>query len=133
MLIRVQIFTHLISRAGLVSVGWRGGGGFTFRGGFKYGLKVMRTDSSLLSSNELSSPFSRGGVDQIRPSPGGERFHSEHEVIALIEVASLTYYIWKPGPAPSRARYGNMVAADAIGAEMRAFAPVKGLWGFDGL
>lgn len=36
-------------------------------------------------------------MDQIRLSLGGERFHLEHEVIALIEVAFITlpYYMSK--------------------------------------
>lgn len=42
MLIRVQIFTHLISRSrGCFSL-IGGGEGSVFNGGFKYGLKVMR-------------------------------------------------------------------------------------------
>lgn len=52
------------------------------------------------SQMNFSHPFSCGGrgenrsVDQIRLSLGGERFHLELEVIALIEVAfiTLTYY-----------------------------------------
>lgn len=57
----------------------------------------------------FSPPFSYGGrgksnAAEIRLSFAGERFHLEHEVIALIEVAfiTLTYYMSKnetrPGP-----------------------------------
>lgn len=69
----------------------------------------------------FSHPFSCGGrgenrsVDQIRLSLGGERFHLEHEVIALIEVAfiTLTYYTSQWASAPSRRRYESVVNADA--------------------
>lgn len=75
-------------------------------------------------------------VDEIRLSLGGERFHLECEVIALIEVAfiTLTYYMSKWASAPSRRRYENIVNADAsigvIRKEMIILS-VKGLWGFD--
>lgn len=122
MLIRVQIFTHLISRSrgcfSLIGVGgaarvyfsmvdlnmaWRWWGGIV----------------NYCRQMNFSPPFScggrgeNGGVDQIRLSLGGERFHLEHEVIALIEVAfiTLTYYMSKWASAPSRRRYGNIVTA----------------------
>lgn len=53
-------------------------------------------------------------MDEIRLSFAGERFHLEHEVIALIEVAFVTlpYYMSenepRPAPVPPRCRYGAL-------------------------
>lgn len=53
-------------------------------------------------------------MDEIRLSFAGERFHLEHEVIALIEVAFVTlpYYMseneHRPAPVPPRCRYGAL-------------------------
>lgn len=117
MLIWVQIFTHLISR-GLVVSFWLGGErenekdgekkktkkerGFTFQ----WRIKIWpQGDEEVLLTTVLKWTFlplflwqeGKSSVAEIRLSFASERFHLEHEVIALIEVAfiTLTYYMLK--------------------------------------